>query len=116
MFIADTKQTGCATSGWFNRSTKILIRVKRLDSLEANSATQVSISTDNKPLHIPELKLVVNGMSKLSIKSLLTVEELQLSLNGMSQYDGIINPAIKYIVLTYLIGALENPAQMRKSA
>ncbi len=27
-----------------------------------------------------------------------------------------INPAIKYIVLTYLFGALENPAQMRKSA
>ena len=27
-----------------------------------------------------------------------------------------INLAIKYIVLTYLIGALENLAQMRKSA
>lgn len=89
LFIADTKQTGCATNSLFNRSAKIVIGVKHLESIEANSATQISISTGRQRLHIPELKLALNGMSKLSIKSPMAVEDLQISLNGTSKYDGV---------------------------
>ncbi len=89
LFIADTKQTGCSTGGWFNRSAKIVIGVKQLDSVEANSATLVSISSGKSPRKLPELTLAVNGMSKLNIKSPLVVADLKVTLNGSSKYDGL---------------------------